>query len=137
MLEISVTQEQGSVPVTVIRLAGKLDGSNYNELLGAAVEAHQGGAQNILLDLAGLDYMSSAGLVCIHTIARVLRGENTESPDGWSSMRAIDQTRDSGKQRHIKLLNPQGKIAKTLELAGFDQMFEIHSDLKQAVASFS
>ncbi len=137
MLEITVSQEQGSVPVTVIHLHGKMDGSNFNDLIAAATKAYQGGARHILLDLAGLEYMSSAGLVSIHTITRLLKGESTESMDGWSSLRAIDQERGGGKQRLVKLLNPQAKIAKTLEMSGFQQMFEIHTDLAGAVASFS
>jgi anti-anti-sigma factor len=135
-MNISITQEQGKVPVTVLHIQGKLDGSNYKELIAKAQEVYQGGARDILIDLTEVEFMSSAGMVALHSIAKLLKGQKLEEEDGWESMRAIDRDRGTGIQKHLKLLNPQERIEKVLEVAGFSQLFEIHKDLGKAIASF-
>jgi anti-anti-sigma regulatory factor len=40
-------------------------------------------------------------------------------------------------QQHLKILNPQPQINRTLEMTGLKQFFEIYTDLETAVASFS
>jgi len=56
--------------------------------------------------------MSSSGLVALHSIAVMLRGE--KPPDlgsGWGTFRAVDRDKDLGLQPHFKLLNPQPDVA--------------------------
>src|SRR5512134_3305820 len=76
-MNIIVSQEQGRVPVAVMRLEGQLDGQNFQEVIGKAREVYDSGTRNILLDLDALTYISSAGLVALHTIALMFRGEST------------------------------------------------------------
>jgi hypothetical protein len=40
------------------------------------------------------------------------------------------------KSPHLKLANPSQQVLKVLTTAGIDMFLEIHSDLKQAIASF-
>lgn len=80
-MNISVSQAQGKVPVTIIKLDGELDGQNYQDLIAKAREAHEGGARNFLLDLSGLTYVSSAGLVALHTVALMAGGEALPDTD--------------------------------------------------------
>ena len=53
-MNISVSQAQGSVPVTVIKLDGQLDGQNYQELIAKARELYDAGGRDFLLDLSDL-----------------------------------------------------------------------------------
>jgi len=136
-MDISVSQAQGSVPVTVLKLEGELDGQNYQELIVKAQEVYKTGSRDILLDLADLTYISSAGLVALHSVALLLRGE--ELPDtegGWSAYRSMGRSSEAGVQRHIKLLNPREEVKSVLEMVGFERVFEVYSDLDQAVKSF-
>jgi anti-anti-sigma regulatory factor len=90
-----------------------------------------------LLDLSDLTYISSAGLVSLHTIALMTRGE--ELPDleqGWSTLKSMDRTRDGGKQKHLKLLNPRPEVTSVLEMVGFSTFFETFTDKKTAIDSF-
>ena len=43
-MEISVSQMQGNVPVTVLKLDGQLDGQNYQDLITKAQELYKAGA---------------------------------------------------------------------------------------------
>lgn len=136
-MDISVSQVQGNVPVTVLKLDGQLDGQNYQDLIIKAQELYRAGTRDLLLDLSDVTYISSAGLVALHSIALMLRGE--EIPDtegGWSAYRSMGRSSEAGLQKHIKLLNPREEVKSVLEMVGFDRVFEIYTDLDQAVNSF-
>jgi len=136
-MDISVSQESGRVPVTVIKLDGQLDGQNFQELITKAQELHSAGTRDFLLDLSDLTYISSAGLVALHSVALMARGE--ELPDlegGWSTYRSMGRTTEAGVQKHVKLLNPRNEIMGVLDMVGFSGVFEIFTDREEAVKSF-
>ena len=135
-MQITTYQVQGRVPVTVLQPHGDLDAHTYQELIAAAQQEWNGGARKMVLDLGDVHYLSSSGLVAIHTIARLLRGQ--ELPDleaGWSAIHAIEREVHEAHP-HLKLLSPQPPVDKVLTLTGFGKMFDIHSDLEAAVAAF-
>jgi anti-anti-sigma regulatory factor len=136
-MEMTSRQIQGRVPVTILQLDGKLDGSNYLQLFEEVKMIYAQGVRDLLFDLSRLTYLSSAGITAIHRTALVFRGlsiPNDES--GWASYHAIDRDRDSGLQEHVKLLSPMPEVAHILDIVGFKSMFEIHTDLDTALASF-
>jgi anti-anti-sigma regulatory factor len=136
-MNLNVSQMQGRVPVTVMDLHGDVDGSNYTDLIARGQEIAKSGARNILLDLSDVRYMSSAGLLALHSIAMMARGQQPPDPEsGWEAFRAMSRDQSGGDQKNVKLLNPQARVRKVLETAGFDRFFEIHTDLTTAVASF-
>jgi anti-anti-sigma factor len=136
-MNIEVSTEQGKVPVTVLGLEGQLDGQNYQELIAKARELYEAGTRDILLDLGKLTYISSAGLVSLHTIALMLRGEAVPDPEhGWAAVKSADRGREAGVQQHIKLLNPRPEVASVLEMVGFSTFFETFTDREKAIQSF-
>lgn len=137
-MNIEVSQAQGRVPVTVVKLDGKLDSQTYQELIEKVRMLYEEGTRNLLLDLTELAYISSAGLVSLHTIALLLRGESLPDPEqGWATVKSIDRGRDAGMQQHIKLFNPRPEVNSVLEMVGFSQMFEVFSDREKALQSFA
>jgi anti-anti-sigma factor len=136
-MNISVSQAQGRVPVTVLKLDGQLDGQNFQELISKAQELQSAGARDFLLDLSELTYISSAGLVALHSVALLARGE--EVPDmerGWSAYRSMGRSSEAGMQKHVKLLNPRNEIMGVLDMVGFSHAFEVFTDREEAVNSF-
>ena len=136
-MNISATTETGRVDVTVLRVEGQLDGQSYQNLIAKARELFEAGARDFVLDLTDLTYISSAGLVALHSIALMLKGE--EMPDtehGWSAYRSMGRGSEAGMQAHIKLLNPRDEVRSVLEMVGFDRLFEIFTDRNEAVNSF-
>ena len=137
-MNISTLQAQGNVPVAIIKLEGQLDGQNYQELIAVAQELYRAGAHDFLLDLGDLTYISSAGLVALHSVALLTRGE--EVPDlqgGWSAYRSMGRSSATGIQKHVKLLNPRSEVINVLDMVGFGNLFEIFTNLDEAVNSFS
>lgn len=136
-MNLTVDQAQGRVPVTVIGIHGDLDGSNYQTLIAKAKEIYDAGVRRLVLDMSDMPFMSSAGLVALHSIVKLLQGGKAPDPEsGWEAFHAIGRDRDAGQQSVVKLLNPQPKVDKTLDMTGMKTFFEIHTDLAAAVASF-
>jgi anti-anti-sigma regulatory factor len=136
-MNISVSQAQGNVPVTVIKLDGQLDGQNYQELINKAQELHSAGARDFLLDLSDLTYISSAGLVALHSVALLARGEALpDTEGGWSAYRSMGRSAEAGMQQHVKLFNPRSEIKDVLDMVGFGNVFQIFTDRDEAVSSF-
>jgi anti-anti-sigma factor len=136
-MNISATTEAGRVDITVLRVEGQLDGQSYQNLIAKAKELFDAGARDFVLDLTDLTYISSAGLVALHSIALMLKGE--EMPDtehGWSAYRSMGRGSEAGMQAHIKLLNPREEVRSVLEMVGFDRLFEIFADRNAAINSF-
>lgn len=136
-MEITVKQVQGRVPVTILQTQGDLDASSFQSLIAKGHEVYAAGGRDILLDMSGTPFMSSSGLVALHSLALLVRGEelpNMES--GWDVFHDIDRERDSGLQKHFKIVNPQPQVGRVLEMSGLTQFFEIQTDLDTAIASF-
>ena len=134
-MNITAEQHTARVPVTILRLQGDLDGSNYLDLVAAAKTAQQNDAKYLLLDLTGVPYMSSAGLVALHSAVQLLRGEQPPDPEaGWSALKSV--ALDAGAQQWVKLLNPQPRVTRTLEMSGMNVFFDIFADEAAALASF-
>lgn len=136
-MNISVSQVQGKVPVTVVKVDGQLDGQTYQDLINKARESYKAGWRDFLVDMSDLTYVSSAGLVALHSMALLLKGE--ELPDtesGWSAYRSMGRSKEAGMQEHMKLLNPRAEVQSVLDMVGFSSVFQIFTDFDQAVNSF-
>jgi anti-anti-sigma factor len=135
-MQFTLSQDQGRVLVTILRLEGDLDAGSYQSLIGKAQELYRAGTRNLLLDLSDVPYVSSAGIVALHSVALLMRGaELPNEEDGWDSMRTVGRE-ESAVQKHLKLLNPQPRVDRTLDMVGFKEFFEIYPDRAAAVASF-
>lgn len=136
-MNITAEQSAAHAPVTILRLQGDLDGSNYRDLIAAAKTAQQNEAKYLLLDLGGVPYMSSAGLVALHSCVQLLHGEPPPDPSaGWSALKSAAVSATSAAQQLVKLLNPQPRVMRTLEMTSMNAFFEIYTDEAAALASF-
>lgn len=136
-MNISISRARGAVPVAIIKLEGQLDGQSYQDLIVKAQELYTAGACDFLLDLTDLSYISSAGLVALHSVALMARGEQVPNPEsGWAAYRSMGRSSDAGLQKHVKLLNPRDEVKSVLDMVGFGSVFEIFTDLDQAIDSF-
>ena len=136
-MAITVRQEQGAVPVTILSIEGNLDASNYQAAITSARQAYEQGARDLIVDMGAVPFMSSSGIVALHTMALIFRGEEPDDPQsGWEALHGLDRDRDSGVQQHVKLLKPQTRVRRMLEKTGLDVFFEIYEDQDEAIASF-
>jgi hypothetical protein len=130
-MDVTVSQAQGRVPVTIFHVAGAV--TNNQELEERARTAYAAGTRNILIDLSEVPYMATAGLRALHSIFTLLRADTPEESDATTKAGIAAGTFVSP---HLKLLNPNAYVQEVLKVAGYDMFLEIHRDLNQAVASF-
>jgi anti-anti-sigma regulatory factor len=136
-MNIRIAEEQHRVPVTVMGLEGQLDASNYLEVIERVKALYDAGTRDLLLDLSDLSFMGSSGLVALHGIALILRGEMPADPEqGWGAFHALARDREGGVQAHCKLLNPQPPVARVLQITGFGTFLEVFTDRDVALAAF-
>ena len=120
-LNIMVGQEQGNVPVTVLRVEGDIDAATHKTLQDKASELVDAGATNILLDLGGVNYMGSAGFRALHAMTNMLADEESSS---------------LSKSPYLKLLNPTDAVGRVIKTLGFDVYLDIYQDRNEAINSF-
>jgi anti-anti-sigma regulatory factor len=121
-----------------MRLMGDVDSSNYTDVILKAQAIYDEGARNLLLDLEKVPYVSSAGLMAFHTIARIFAGHSIQgSGNGRPTFRSINPKEDAPARDHFKLLNPQPAVEQVLDVIGLAQFFEIHTDLEEGLRSYS
>jgi anti-anti-sigma regulatory factor len=137
MFAMKVTHNQEPGPIAILQLEGALDGSSYESFIAEAKKLYDSGERNLLLDLQELTFLSSAGIASLHRVALLFRGQQLPADDeGWAAYRAIERDRNSGTQEHLKLLSPSEPVLRVLDLVGFTDLFEIHTDANHALASF-
>ena len=134
-MQISFSRQEN---VTILHLMGDVDSSNYTEVIIKAQELYDDGTRNLLLDLAKVPYVSSAGLMAFHTIARVFAGHSIQGGEsGRPTFRSINPKDDASAREHVKLLSPQMAVEQVLDVIGLKQFFEIYTDLDTALKSFT
>ncbi|MBM4426308.1 MAG: STAS domain-containing protein [Chloroflexi bacterium] len=124
--------------VTIMHILGDVDSSSYTDVINKAQEAYDGGIRNLLIDLSKVPYVSSAGLMAFHTVARIFAGQPVQAKDGSRpSFRAINMQQDGSARERVKLLSPQVAVEQVLDMVGLSAFFSIFGDLDTAVRSFS
>ena len=100
--------------VQLFEVIGRVDSTNAAELGSAMDKFVDDGKTNLVLDLGGVEYMSSAGL---REMVRVLKRVKRTGGD-------------------LRIANPSERVREVLELAGLDSIFEIYPTQVEAVGSF-
>jgi anti-anti-sigma factor len=128
-LNITASQIQGDVPVTILHLNGHLHGNTEPELLDRARQALEDGSKHLLLDLSGVEVLTSAGLRAIHNIFNMFTPQTDRA--------VIKQHGDEPyKSPYFKLACPNPDVYYILNIAGFLQNILIYNNLEEATGSF-
>jgi anti-anti-sigma regulatory factor len=132
---MEITTERPSPDVAVLALDGELDGSNFERLIDAGRAAREAGARRVVIDLAGLSYMGSSGLVSIHSIAMLMAGREPTSPEnGWAAIHEVNQSIDDGDPK-VLLAGAQPAVARVLDRSGMLNLFPVHEDRATALGA--
>ena len=137
-LQTTVEQAEGRVPLTILTLVGELDGTNFEQVIETVAGIYDGGGRHLLLDLTDLTFISSSGLVALHTSLRLMHGEAPPDPEcGWAALRAIGDDVDSGAvQTEVQLCGTQDAVQKVLDRTGLGGLFPTHPDRATGIAAF-
>ncbi len=119
-LKITTEQARGKVPVTVFHLQGWLDAQSEEQLLAAAREAYDAGTRFLLLNLAEVDTLTSAGMRAMQKVYKLL------TPPG-----------EQFKVARLKLCNAPPQIHHILGITGFLQNIPNFESQQAAIDSFA
>ena len=129
-LNITASQIQGDVPLTILHLDGHLHGNTESQLLDRARQAQEDGSKHLLLDLAGVEVLTSAGLRAIHNIFNLFTPQSDRT--------LIKQHGEEPyKSPYFKMVSPNPNVYYILNIAGFLQNILIYNNLEEAVNSFT
>jgi hypothetical protein len=130
-MEITVSQVQGRVPVTVFRVKGAITSNEQLDRL--ADETFATGTRDVLLDLTDVPYIATSGLRALHYLYTLLRTDTPAESD-----EAVKTGIRAGTfySPHLKLLKPSAHVLEALKVAGYDMFLEIHRDEATAIKSF-
>ena len=101
--------------VTVFLPEGRIDTQAADEMDQALQAAVAGGIHKIVVDMSGVDYISSAGL---RSLAAVLV-----------------KCRDEGGDMKLAALNK--RVTRVFNIVGFDLLMSLHGTTDAAIADFS
>ncbi len=138
-MEINSQSVPGSSTLAVLDLNGELDASNYLDVIEYVRRLYASGTRQLVIDLSDVSFLSSSGLVALHSAALVMRGDEPPSPDlGWSAFHAIaSDVEQEGFETCCTLVNPQGRVRKSLEMTGFSAFLHIYDNVDTAVQAFA
>jgi len=129
-MEISVSQANGRIPVTIFHLQGDL--VEEEPLRSEATRVVTSGSQAILLDLTDVPYISSAGLRAIQFVFELLQDSSGVDKSTMNSGIAAG----TFKVPNFKLFNPSKNGAKALSVSGYDMFLDIFTNKDEAIRSF-
>lgn len=111
MIEIRVSQLDN---ITLVEAHGRIDSMTANQLGEALNVSIDQGAHHLVLDLGGVEYMSSAGL---REIVAALKKVKRSAGD-------------------LRLAQPADRVLEVLEMAGLDTIIQIFPTQSEALASY-
>ena len=117
-------------PVTVLYFEGRLDGQTEPLAVENARAVLNAGARFLLIDLQGVDMVSSAGLRAMHSIYEMF------TPHDEARAWRIEHSDETYKSPYFKLSRAASQVHYVLSIAGFLQNISMYPDLQEALDSF-
>lgn len=105
------TQEKNG-DYLVVQVAGRMDATTASEFEAQCDAWLASGETKIIVNMAGVEYISSAGLRSILSSAKKLKGQSGE----------------------IRFCSLSGMVADVFKVSGFAAMFKIFPELDQALS---
>ena len=100
--------------VNIIRVAGEIDSLTSESMLDTFLSQVRNGTRNLVADLGGVDYTSSAGLRSLLIILKEIRQKGGD----------------------LRLAGVQSNVLKVLQMSGFTSIIKVYADVDTAIASY-
>ncbi|MBK7317255.1 MAG: STAS domain-containing protein [Anaerolineales bacterium] len=118
---LTITREeiQANNPITVLHLQGWLDAKGEENLLAAARAAYSEGARFMILDLAGVETLTSAGMRAMHKVYKL-----------------YTPTEERMKRLRVSICNAPVQVNNILGITGFLLNIPSYRNMQLAIDSF-
>jgi anti-anti-sigma factor len=118
-LKITKEPVQEKEHIIVMHLDGSLDANGEETLLTVAREVYDEGGRFLLLDLAEVDILTSAGMRAMHKVYKM-----------------FTPAEERFKVGHVKLCRAPQQMYQSLGVTGFLQTIPSYETLEDAIVSF-
>jgi anti-anti-sigma regulatory factor len=132
-MDIVVYKPEGKPPITVLRVTEEINMATYPKVDASARSEITAGARNMVLDLTGVPYMTSAGIRLLNGLFKLLRGNSPAESDEAMAKGLRDGT---FKSPHLKLAGPNAAVHDVIRISGLDMLIAVYPTVDEAVASF-
>jgi len=119
-LKITSEQIQGKAAATVMHLTGWLDKKSEEQFFQSAQQAYEQGARELILDLTGLDTLTSAGMRALTQVYKLFTPEAEQYKD---------------KNARVKIYGAPEHISHVLGITGFLKYIPSYDSMQAAVAA--
>jgi len=119
-LKIIKEQVQGKVHVTVLHVRGWMDMHSEELLLTTARDAYQEGSRHLLIDLAEVVTLTSAGIRAMQKVYKI-----------------FTPVEERSKLARVKLCNAPPQIHNVLGITGFLLTIQNYESIQAAIDSFT
>ena len=118
---LTITREeiQANNPITVLHLQGWLDAKGEENLLAAARAAYSEGTRYMILDLAGVETLTSAGMRAMHKVYKLY----TPAEERMKTLR-------------VSICNAPVQVNNILGITGFLLNIPSYRNMQLAIDSF-
>jgi ABC-type transporter Mla MlaB component len=127
----SLTISRTEGPVVTLHLTGRLDVLTQQNLLDAARSEQASGKRFLLIDLQGVEMITSAGLAALHNIYKLFTPE--AEVDAWEE----EKHGEPYKSLYFKLASASTNVYYVLNISGFLHNIPIYPSLDEALKSFA
>jgi anti-sigma B factor antagonist len=100
--------------VVAVTVTGRVDSATAGDLEAALTALTSEGKSNFVLDLGGVDFLSSSGLRVLVTTLKAVRKTGGD----------------------VRLAQPSQRAQDAINLAGLDVLFKVFPDRESAIASY-
>ncbi|MDP1602939.1 MAG: STAS domain-containing protein, partial [Legionella sp.] len=114
----------------ILHFEGSLDGQTETLAVERAREVMDSGGRFLVIDLKGVDMVTSAGLRALHTIYKMFTPN--EEIQAWH----VEHADETFKSPYFVLAQPSPQVHYVLSIAGFLQSICIFPTMQAALDSF-
>jgi anti-anti-sigma factor len=119
-LRIIKEQVQGKVHITVLHLRGWLDMQSEEQLIASARESYEEGSRYLLLDLAEVETVTSAGMRAMQKVSRL-----------------FTPVEERSKMTRVKSCNAPQQVHHILGVTGILLTIQNYESMQAAIDSFT
>jgi anti-sigma B factor antagonist len=100
--------------VSLLTVSGRVDSNTAPDFDKALQSLISAGRSQIITDMKGVEYLSSAGLRALVSAAKAAKSSGGD----------------------VRIAQPSARVKEVMDLAGLTQIFAMYDDLVEAVGSF-
>ena len=117
--------------ITILHLAGHLDGQAEAQVSESAHQAQTAGVKFLIADLSEVEMITSAGLRALHNVFKMFTPH--EEVEAWQK----EHKGEVYKSAYFKLAGASPEVHYVLSIAGFLQNIPIYPNVQDALNSFN